>query len=50
MLEAEKAVQVKYFYVVVDMTITSLNGIFKELMGFKDIFGFLMSSSTQGFK
>jgi hypothetical protein len=27
-----------------------LNGIFKELMGFKDIFGFLMSSSTQGFK
>jgi hypothetical protein len=46
MLEAEKAFQVKYFYVVVDMVITSLNDRFKELMVFKDIFEFLLSSST----
>jgi hypothetical protein len=46
MLEAEKAFKVKYFYVVVHMAITSLNDKFKELMVFKDILGFLLSSST----
>ena len=45
-LEAEKAFQVKYFYVVVDMAITSLKDRFTELMVFKDIFGFLLSSVT----
>ena len=45
-LEAEKAFQVKYFNVLVDMAITSLNDRFKELMVFKDIFGFLLGSGT----
>jgi hypothetical protein len=45
-LEAEKAFQVKYFYVVVDMAKTSLKERFKELMVFKDVFGFLLSSRT----
>ena len=45
-LEAEKAFQVKYFYVVVDMAITYLKDRFKELMVFKDVFGFLLSSRT----
>ena len=45
-LEAEKAFQVKYFYVVVDMGITSLKYRFKEFMVFKDVFGFLLSSRT----
>jgi hypothetical protein len=45
-LEGEKAFQVKYFYVVVDMAITSLKGRFKELVVFKDVFGFLLSSKT----
>jgi len=31
---------------VVDMARTSLKNRFEELMEFKDIFGFLMSSST----
>lgn len=44
--ELEKAFEVKYFFVLVDMAITSLKNRFEELMVFKDIFGFLMSSST----
>ena len=43
-LEAERAFEVKYFLVVVDMAITSLKTRFEELMVFKDIFGFLLSS------
>jgi hypothetical protein len=46
-LEAEKDFQVKYFYGGVDMAITSLKDKFKELMFLKDIFGFLLSSSTR---
>jgi hypothetical protein len=46
-LEAEKGFQVKYFYVVVDMGITSLNERFKELVVFKDLFDFLLSSHTR---
>ena len=45
-LEPEKAFEVKYFLAVVDMARTSLKNRFEELMEFKDIFGFLMSSST----
>jgi hypothetical protein len=45
-LEAERAFQVKYFYVVVDMANTSLKTRFEDLMVFKNIFGFLLSSST----
>ncbi|XP_073360045.1 uncharacterized protein [Aegilops tauschii subsp. strangulata] len=45
-LEAEKAFRVKYFFVLVDMAVTSLKDRFKELMVFKDIFGFLLSSGT----
>nr|TKW33479.1 hypothetical protein SEVIR_2G238766v2 [Setaria viridis] len=45
-LEAEKAFEVEYFFVLVDMAIDSLKNRFEELMMFKDIFGFLMSSST----
>nr|TKW16837.1 hypothetical protein SEVIR_5G325500v2 [Setaria viridis] len=44
--EAEKAFEVEYFFVLVDMAIGSLKKRFEELMVFKDIFGFLMSSST----
>ena len=45
-LEPEKAFEVKYFLDVVDMARTSLKNRFEELMEFKDIFDFLMSSST----
>ena len=45
-IEAERAFEVKYFFVLVDMAITSLKTRFEELMVFKDIFGFLLSSST----
>jgi hypothetical protein len=45
-LEAERAFEVKYFLVMVDMAITSLKTRFEELMIFKDIFGFLLSSNT----
>ncbi|KAI4975683.1 hypothetical protein ZWY2020_049290 [Hordeum vulgare] len=45
-LEGEKAFRVKYFNVLVDMAINSLNDRFKELMVFKDIFRFLLSSGT----
>ena len=34
------------FFVLVDMAVTSLKDRFKELMVFKDIFGFLLSSGT----
>jgi hypothetical protein len=44
-LEGERAFEVKYFLFVVDMAITSLKTIFEELMVFKDIFGFLLSST-----
>jgi hypothetical protein len=40
------AFEVKYFLVVVDMAVTSLQTIFEELMVFKDIFGFLLSSTV----
>ena len=39
-LEAERAFEIKYFFVLVDMAITSLKTRFEELMVFKDIFGF----------
>ena len=45
-LEAAKAFRVKYFNILVDMAATSLNDRFKELMVFKDIFRFLLSSGT----
>ncbi|XP_066361025.1 uncharacterized protein [Miscanthus floridulus] len=45
-LEPEKAFEVKYFLAVVDMARTSLKNRFEELIEFKDIFGFLMRSST----
>jgi hypothetical protein len=45
-LEAERDFKVKYFLVMVDMVITSLKTIFEELMVFKDLFGFLLSSNT----
>jgi hypothetical protein len=45
-LEAERAFKVKYFLVMVDMAITSLKTRFEELMVFKDLFGFLLSSNT----
>jgi hypothetical protein len=45
-LEAERAFKVKYFLVLVDMAITSLITRFKELLIFKGVFGFLLSSST----
>jgi hypothetical protein len=45
-LEVERAFEVKYFLVLVDMAITSLKTRFEELMVFKGIFGFLLSSST----
>jgi hypothetical protein len=44
-LEGERAFEVKYFLFVVDMAITSLKTRFEELMVFKDIFGFLLSST-----
>jgi hypothetical protein len=45
-LEAEKAFEVNYFLVVVDIAISSLNSRFEELQSFKRIFGFLMSSAA----
>ncbi|KAG2624694.1 hypothetical protein PVAP13_3KG362716 [Panicum virgatum] len=45
-LEAQKAFEVNYFLVMVDMTISSLESRFEELQSFKSIFGFLMSSAT----
>ncbi|XP_066333432.1 uncharacterized protein [Miscanthus floridulus] len=45
-LDAEKAFEVEYFNVVVDMARSSLNHRFDKLMEFKDIFGFLMSSTA----
>jgi hypothetical protein len=45
-LEAEKAFEVNYFLVMVDVAISSLKSRFEELQSFKSIFGFLMSSTT----
>ncbi|KAJ1294938.1 hypothetical protein BS78_01G184600 [Paspalum vaginatum] len=45
-LEAERSFEVKYFLVLVDMVTISLKARFKELMVFRNIFGFLLSSST----
>jgi hypothetical protein len=44
-LEAERAFEVKYVLVVVDIAITSSKTRFKELVVFKDFFGFLLSST-----
>ncbi|KAG2606265.1 hypothetical protein PVAP13_4NG229511 [Panicum virgatum] len=43
-LQAEKAFEVNYFLVMVDMATTSLKTRFEELQVFKKIFGFLLSS------
>jgi hypothetical protein len=45
-LEAEKAFEVNYFLVVVDIANASLKKRFEELNVFKSIFGFLLSSKT----
>jgi len=45
-LEAEKAFEVNYFLVMVDIAISSLKNRFEELQSFKSIFGFLMSSTN----
>ena len=45
-LETEKAFEVNYFLVMVDIAISSLTRRFEELQSFKSIFGFLMSSTT----
>jgi hypothetical protein len=45
-LAAEKAFQVDLFYVMVDMANTSLKNRFEELGVFKEIFGFMLSSSN----
>jgi hypothetical protein len=44
-LEIERTFKVKYLLVMVDMAITSLKTRFEELMMFKDLFGFLLSSN-----
>jgi hypothetical protein len=45
-LQAEKAFEVDYFLVMVDIAIGSLETRFQELQSFKSKFGFLMSSTT----
>ena len=45
-LEDEKAFEVNYFLITVDMAIRSLESRFEELQSFKSIFGFLMSTTT----
>jgi hypothetical protein len=45
-LEVEKAFGVNYFFVMIDVAISSLKSRFEELQSFKNIFGFLMSSTT----
>jgi hypothetical protein len=45
-LAAEKAFQVDFFYVMVDMANTSLKNRFEELGVFKEIFGFMLSSTN----
>jgi hypothetical protein len=45
-LENERAFQVNYFLVLVDMASTSFRIKFEELSMFKGIFGFLLNSST----
>lgn len=45
-LEAQKAFEVNYFLVMVDIATSSLKSRFEELQSFKGIFGFLMTSTT----
>jgi hypothetical protein len=45
-LEDERAFKVKYFLVLVGMAITYLRTRFEEILIFKGVFGFLLSSST----
>ncbi|XP_071675889.1 uncharacterized protein [Lolium perenne] len=45
-LAAEKAFEVDFFFVMVDTANTSLKNRFEELGVFKEIFGFLLSSSN----
>jgi hypothetical protein len=45
-LEAEKAFELNYFLVMVDIAISSLKSRFEELQSFKYIFRFLMDSIT----
>ncbi|GJN39994.1 hypothetical protein PR202_gb29154 [Eleusine coracana subsp. coracana] len=45
-LNAEKEFKVHYFLELVDMANSSLKSRFEELQGFKDIFGFLLSSTV----
>jgi hypothetical protein len=45
-LEAKRTFKVKYFFVMIDVAITFLKNRFEELMMFKDLFGFLLSSNT----
>ena len=45
-LEAEKDFKVNYFLIMVDKAATSLKIRFDELESFKNIFGFLMSSTA----
>jgi hypothetical protein len=45
-VQAEKAFEVNYFLVVVDMANSSLKNRFEELQTFKSIFGVLLSSTT----
>jgi hypothetical protein len=45
-LQAEKAFEVDYLLVMVDIAIGSLETRFQELQSFKSKFGFLMSSTT----
>ncbi|XP_072149505.1 uncharacterized protein [Setaria viridis] len=45
-LQAEKAFEVEYFLVMVDMATSSLKSRFQELEAFREIFGFLMSSAN----
>jgi hypothetical protein len=45
-LEAEKAFEVTYFLVMVDVAISLLKSRFEELQSFKSIFGFFISSTT----
>jgi hypothetical protein len=45
-IENERAFEINYFLVFVDMASTSLRTRFEELCMFKGLFGFLLSSST----
>jgi hypothetical protein len=45
-LEGEKQFRVSYFKVIIDMAIRSLKTRFEELESFKELFGFLLSSTS----